>query len=120
MDSTGIVAEMCIGDEHDFQGIEFAGGFINSNFIRRYINVFGMVDAADTDQQNTKDADRSGNRKRNTWMDPGCMENVFEDQSYDVRTQHDHQNIHKDPKKIVAGDFEDPVQGSWFFYQKSC
>lgn len=43
------------------------------------------------------------------------MENVFEDQSYDVRTQHDHQNIHKDPKKIVAGDFEDPVQGSWFF-----
>ena len=66
MDSTGIVAEMCIGDEHDFQGIEFAGGFINSNFIRRYINVFGMIDAADTDQQNTKDADRSGNRKRNT------------------------------------------------------
>lgn len=53
-------------------------------------------------------------------MDPGCMENVFEDQSYDVRTQHDHQNIHKDPKKIVAGDFEDPVQGSWLFYQKSC
>ena len=66
MDSTGIVAEMCIGDEHDLQGIEFAGGFINSNFIRRYINVFGMIDAADTDQQNTKDADRSGNRKRNT------------------------------------------------------
>lgn len=47
-------------------------------------------------------------------MDPGCMENVFEDQSYDVRTQHDHQNIHKDPKKIVAGDFEDPVQEAGF------